>query len=451
MHGGIALGPTNTLNTEEDYSNSWKPLTDEDVSLVREQLQRMLATPLFTRSKRYHDFLRYVVEKTLAGKAEELKERTIGVEVFGRTPMYDTGLDAVVRITAGEVRKRIAQYYHENGHEHEILIELHAGSYIPEFLKSTRFGTLIPLDSELAPETKGIPERPKGTTAKAPRWWLIAFTLTTTCIIALCGIFAHQYLARQSPFRQFWRPVLESSNSVLICVGEQDGAKGTEAEASPTVNQYLQTAQHILIPDGMAMSRVAGRIQTVGQRYSIKSASATTFTDLQQQPVVLIGGLDNKWTRRFLSKLRYRFSQTSYEEKPAPPQTVIWNGWPLTVQQSQSVNRSFIASIVDTENPSHSHWDVNMRTPYAQLSQDYAIVARMKSSDTGRMTLIAAGLGAQGTVVAAQFLTQPGYLNAFLRQKAPKNWQRKNIEIVLETKMINGQPGPPRVVAAYFW
>jgi len=51
------------------------------------------------------------VEQTLAGNEDNLKERTLGVEVFHRTPDYDTNLDPVVRLCAGEVRKRIAQYY----------------------------------------------------------------------------------------------------------------------------------------------------------------------------------------------------------------------------------------------------------------------------------------------------------------------------------------------------
>lgn len=87
---------------------------------IRKQLERMLANPLFKNSKRYPNLLRYVVEHTLERNPGELKERTLGVEVFGREPNYDTNADPVVRATAGEIRKRIAQYYHEHGRENEI-------------------------------------------------------------------------------------------------------------------------------------------------------------------------------------------------------------------------------------------------------------------------------------------------------------------------------------------
>src|SRR5271165_6009728 len=100
---------------------------------VKTQLARLLASPLFNHSKHYPSLLRYVVNETLEGRGRHLKERALGVEVFGRGADYDTNADPVVRTSACEVRKRIAQYYHEPGHEHEIRIDLPSGSYIPEY------------------------------------------------------------------------------------------------------------------------------------------------------------------------------------------------------------------------------------------------------------------------------------------------------------------------------
>ena len=103
------------------------------VILVREQLRRLLAHPLFTNSKRYPVLLAYTVEQALDGNASELKERTIGVEAFGREPSYDVNLDPVVRITAAEVRKRLIQYYYNSDHAGELVIEMPVGSYVPTF------------------------------------------------------------------------------------------------------------------------------------------------------------------------------------------------------------------------------------------------------------------------------------------------------------------------------
>src|SRR6201993_43397 len=101
--------------------------------VVREQLKRLLAHSLFTNSKRYPVLLAYTVEQTLLGNAAELKERTIGVEAFGRRPDYDVNLDPVVRTSAAEVRRRLIQYYYDPARAGELIIELSAGSYVPAF------------------------------------------------------------------------------------------------------------------------------------------------------------------------------------------------------------------------------------------------------------------------------------------------------------------------------
>ena len=122
--------------TEENHSDDWAPVTEVDRGAIRGQLERMLESPLFRNSKRYPSLLRYLVEQALAGNDAHLKERTLGVTVFHRAPDYDTNQDTVVRLTAGEVRKRIAQYYHQPEHAGELQIDLRPGSYVPVFRRA---------------------------------------------------------------------------------------------------------------------------------------------------------------------------------------------------------------------------------------------------------------------------------------------------------------------------
>src|SRR3984885_13583463 len=94
-----------------------------DPATIRLQLERLLASPHICHSKRCQSLLKYVVEAYLDGSIDRVKERVIGFEVFQRDPDYDTNQDSVVRTTAAEVRKRLAQYYLEPGHENEIRFE----------------------------------------------------------------------------------------------------------------------------------------------------------------------------------------------------------------------------------------------------------------------------------------------------------------------------------------
>ena len=127
--------PDVAARASRPLAEPWNPTTDEDRKAVLAHLDALVAHPLFFQSKRYPALLRFVVEQTLAGNAEQVKERSIGMEVFGRAPGYDANADPVVRVTAGEIRKRLAQYYYDPANHDGIRIELPTGSYVPIFLR----------------------------------------------------------------------------------------------------------------------------------------------------------------------------------------------------------------------------------------------------------------------------------------------------------------------------
>src|SRR5580658_8352623 len=123
----------NRMSRTITAADGWHPQTQRDRDAVLRELTRVLASPHFCNSKRYPALLKYIVENTRAGKSDLLKERTLGVEVFDRPATYDTNADTVVRYTAGEVRKRLQLFYHEEGRHSSIRISLPAGSYVPVF------------------------------------------------------------------------------------------------------------------------------------------------------------------------------------------------------------------------------------------------------------------------------------------------------------------------------
>ena len=98
---------------------------------IREQVERILASDGFLRSRRIKSFLRFVVEETLAGRADRLKAYTIGLEVFGRDESFDPSVDPIVRVEAGRLRQRLKAYYLEQGRDDPIEIEIPKGGYVP--------------------------------------------------------------------------------------------------------------------------------------------------------------------------------------------------------------------------------------------------------------------------------------------------------------------------------
>jgi len=168
----------------------------------------MLESALFRRSKRCGMLLQYVVEETLEGRSENLKERAIGISVFGRKPTYDTNEDPIVRTTAVEVRKRIAQYYHETGHDSAVQIELTSGSYVPQFYAPAATRTPRPLVKVEEP-------RHRSTRTLV----VTAIIVTAAVLAALAIVWARGASESRSPLDAFWAP-LSRSDTVILAMGD---------------------------------------------------------------------------------------------------------------------------------------------------------------------------------------------------------------------------------------
>lgn len=113
------------------------PSPGSEAQTVRSHLERLLRSPHFDGSTRSREFLRYVVDEVLAGRAAYLKQAAIAVEVFGRKPDFDAVIDPIVRVQAGRLRRSLERYYLLSGDADVIRIELPKGSYAPVFVETT--------------------------------------------------------------------------------------------------------------------------------------------------------------------------------------------------------------------------------------------------------------------------------------------------------------------------
>jgi TolB-like protein len=100
---------------------------------IRNQLDRILASSGFANAERMSRFLRYVVERSMAGESEQIKEYSIGVDVFGRTADYDPRLDSIVRVEARRLRSKLDEYYASDGRGDDVIISIRRGAYVPAF------------------------------------------------------------------------------------------------------------------------------------------------------------------------------------------------------------------------------------------------------------------------------------------------------------------------------
>lgn len=445
------------------------------------QLDRLVTSKHFRNSRRYPMLLRFVVEQTLAGHADLLKERTLGMTVFERPSDYDTNADPIVRVTAGEVRKRIAQYYQEREHQDEVRIDLPLGSYIPRFEFNSRAtgpragehdaaeretfhtpeaagahaGAVNDLTGDLLhgvhhdhPMSNGVdhahdghewavPAPSEGVPAavaaagqrpisRAVLLWMVL----CACLPAAAVLLAWRYEASHPMPRAtaiWWRPILSAGEPIHVVVGVHSlDANGNDLPVTthpdtqdPTMLAAMLHSNMVPISDVEAYSHVTDLLTQHGRSYITRGSDEVALDEIRQGPVVLVGGLDNAWTMWLTSGLRYHFYASDKHS----------------------------SSIVDGKQPGVAWSFDNMQHTVGQ-SHDYAIVASFDQPAIAQHVLVVAGIGMAGTRAATEFVTTDSEMRAWFDAEHPKG---KNIELVLETQIVDGQAGPPRVIAKSVW
>jgi hypothetical protein len=415
----------------EPVIESWTPSSELEKEAVQQQLERLLASPLFHSSKRYAQFLRFVVGRTLEGQGHDLKERILGIEVFDRPPDYDTAIDPIVRVTAAEIRKRVDQYYHDPKRGQEIRLFLPSGSYAPQFSwpgypNGLAVAPSAPSSgSSVAPQTatesenaKAVPHR--RISAKT----LLLISLAILLTISVAGIWWRG--SRPTILREFWAPFVKSPDPALFCIADQVQYANIRLRdaADPQKEITLpDTMVTVIIDDLNPLVNIAGTLRSYSKNYRVLGESTTSLTDLRRSPSVFIGAFDNTWTLRLTSGLRFHFVNDTSMSK-------LW--------------------IEDREHPEKRDWLLDRLQQKTEDYKDYAIVARFIPPDTDQYAVVVAGIGRGGTVAAGEFLVDEHRMQEILAH-APEDWQMKNIEIVLETQVIQGRSGPPRVRAIHIW
>lgn len=390
--------------------------------LIRCALDDILASPEFRTSKRCQEFLRFIVEQTLRGRGNELKERTIGVEAFGRSPSYDTNEDGVVRIKASEVRRRLAAYYAGLGKDSPTRIDLPVGGYAPQFSTADSLGAI---PEPLAPETvrlvmPAVPARERRRLPQVTYWSALAI------LVAVVVLFSQR---RTNLLDEFWKPVLQSASPVLIATAYVPVYEREEAPASPHSAQspranagYSPADQYVLLKDQyvgggdlVAASLVSGLLSRMQRSFVVKVGSMS-FQDLRSAPTVMIGYSSNQWSR-------------------------VSSGLRFYIDDDKGVI---------TDNGKPTSWYPRALDRYFHTDEDYAILSRVFDPQTNMMLVEVTGITQYGTEAAAEVVTKPDLLAAALRS-APHDWQHKNFQFVLHMNVISDYPAKPKVVASYYW
>jgi hypothetical protein len=394
-------------------------ITEQDE--IREQLDRILASRLFRNSQRFPDFLRYTVEHALKGDTADIKERTLGIKVFARNLDYDTSTDPVVRVTAAEVRKRLAQYYQIPGHDSEPRIDFPRGSYVPVF----DFSASVAESAQLPPVAPAIvsPQQPR-------KRWQLMLTILASCTLASAFVWS-KLPTHENAFDRFWGPIEGSSSAVMLCIPDLNFNR----EPNPDLAGSDPTAQalasfppmfrrvHVGFADMLALSTVSSILGRQGHAFYIRRIDEVQLQDLQETSAVLIGDHANWWASRLGYNLRFSFA---HEGK--------------------------LRYISDSQNPSFRQWSIpdSLHDPAVKVSEDFGIISRVFDPTTGHLIVMSSGITGYATGPAAECLADAKCLGQ-AEKLSPGDWKHKNIQIIIGTAIVGDNAGQPSVVAAYLW
>jgi hypothetical protein len=442
LRAKIAVTGSTMIDLEVEYGAAPELTAD----MIRGQLDSLVRDEVFRSSKRSVAFLKYVVEQTLSGSADQIKERTIGVEVFGRHPSYDTNLDHIVRTAATELRKRLATYYVDEKHRTELRVTLVPGSYIPRFALPGQARNMVldpgtELDgTEGSVETHSahiqfgplplsgtnMPVHEFGSTKR--RWLLV---LVFAAVITVGMGFLYGWMHQASPEDLFWKPVVETPGTVLLVVGDHPNGPPTLPETDGNRNLVTpvpssDSSQTVPFADTVTIARVVGALEARKKNVLIRRGDSSSFSDLREGAVVLIGAFNNEWSLRLTRPLRYSLALD-------PDQHLVY--------------------IRDERDPASRKWSWGTNQPREPITganspkiEDFALISRMRDSETGHVVVVIGGLYTYGTEAAGEFLTDSNLMQMIARQTR-LNGSAQDLQIVLGTTVTDGTPGPPRVLA----
>lgn len=449
--------------------------TKGDIASLQQHLKEVIEGDVFKGSHRSGQFLQYIVDQAIAGHFESLKERVIGMELFGRSASYDTGDDAIVRVTASDVRKRLLQHYGRYGATSEYRINLPSGSYIPEItrvphgevisdgaLAHVEIGQVrhdspgsnlesVPVPGGLGIEHFALPQ----VEATKPKLlgeyrWLFFGTLIVAINLTLWGIVWSRPSPIESPHTSFlpWSALFGSSHATELItsdpnIAEIQGITGSQVSVSDYANHNYIPVPNKLTPeqdyfcrtvlrgdnsagvDAPIVAKVAALAQTYSKSIEVRAARNIQLADLKSDNSFIFLGSprSDPWLSFFSDQLDFRF-----EFDKGSRSEFIRNLHPRPSEQPLYV-------------PTAPGW---------ATGDSYSIIALVKNPDQTGQVLLLAGANAEGTEAAGKFVTDLPRLSTELRKCGfSPSGPLRHFEMLLHLNTMAGTPNNIDLVACH--
>src|SRR5262245_3177624 len=433
------------------------PITPEE---VRRALDRILNSRHFSQAPKKRKFVQLICDYHMAGRAKEINEHLIGLEVYERNDRYNPAEDPVVRVAAHDVRKRLEQYYLHEGRDDEIHLEIPVGSYEPVF----KVVSSVPAETETYSaihDRSSPPEQTRSEGRRDWRVWAIGSGLLAVVIIffainawrksSVSGLTAEQeiYNPVWGPFFTSEDPTIQvlSNPPVYVLVNRADPEvihkksidlpRENSKELFDLLKQTSQNEPEYLTPPRLFLSPVAytGIGEEIGQNLitslyrsrglgiTLKQSRNLTGEDLKDRNLIMLGG---RWSNAWAGKMSVR------EDFYFTPQISIANRSPQPGEESE--------------------YRTKFDEQAGHILEDYALITVKPSAQSKNMIMALEGLRGLGTGAAAELITNKIYLaeiNQRLRRLARANGIPRYYQILLKDEAENNDATKLSLVAVH--
>lgn len=455
------VAPIRTADVEHDTPLE-RNRQEPDPGQIRDALAAVMRSTAFRASKQSQHLLQYLVDQTLEGHAEALKERVVGASVFGRDADYDTGTDPIVRVRAADLRKRLAQYYNGEGSGTAIRIEIHPGSYHPIFVSDSPRpsadqateetaawnarqmphplpveNTSPPIPVSLASESHKVVSKAKSTFNQSRRM-LIERSVFLAIIVTLLAGSVMMWTQIQSMNRSsqpgkyqpslaaFWSVFLNPQKNTDIVLSDSSFSLAEDiGKQTFTLNDYLhhdylrelsEQNPAMMAIMNMIVDRNLGAtgefkltqrilaLDKLSSKLHVYNAREYTPDLIKQDNVILVGSrISNPWDELFQDRMNFDF--TFHEGKGI-------------------VNRAPAAG---------------EKKNYTWTGSDgYCLLAYLPNPEYNGTALIIEGTSSETTQAAGDFLLSENQLSNF--QKRLHLSKLPYFEVLLKVSWVNGAP-----------
>lgn len=422
--------------------------TEDDFTGVRKHLKEIIEGAAFRGSQRSTQFLRYVVEQAISGHLESLKERAIGIELFGRPATYDTGEDAIVRVTASDVRRRLSHHYTISGNTSAVRISLPPGSYLPEIACDSVHPAIAAAprpapgstDSDESSASREIMRIPGLDRRSILVWLLIAICLVGSN--AASWMLSGRLHSSAGPPQNSvvpWSALFYKEHPTILVtsdpnIAEIQGLTRSIVTVSDYANRQYIPAEGILPPD---LDRFAQHILRGDKAANVDTPIVAGIAELAQA---------NSGTLRIRPARDFRFSDLDTDSNfvfLGSPRTDPW----VTLFDDQLDFRFYFDKGSWQEVIRNAHPRPGEAAEYVPTAkglatgESFATISFVRNSDHAGQVLLLAGANAEGTKATGELVTDIPRLSAALQHCGIRSFgPEQHFQLLLHLNIMAGSP-----------